>query len=183
MPVPKEEVDRQLSEFNQEFDDLLVKKEIKHLPKIMMIGEEIKAITRGIHEGNTWIIVATQKRIIFLDKGMVTGLNQKELMLDKIKSVSHKIGLMRGKVKIDTGGGEKTISGIPKKYVSPFVKRVSKLLQKQRKENTSSNKEEKKTSKNQSGISRLEKLAELKDKGVITEEEFKKKKKEILNKL
>lgn len=69
-------------------------KEIKHLPEVLQDNKIICYLTSGLIEGNTWLIVCTNKRVIFLDKGLLYGLEQLEISLDKINSISQKRGLM-----------------------------------------------------------------------------------------
>ena len=57
-------------------DQFFTKKELKHLPEILREGEQLLAFTSGIMDGNTWLISLTDRRIIFLDKGMIWGLKQ-----------------------------------------------------------------------------------------------------------
>ena len=44
-------------------------------------------------DGNTWLITLTDRRIIFLDKGMIYGLKQTTIDLDKVNAVSGETGL------------------------------------------------------------------------------------------
>lgn len=55
-------------------DEWGTRKEIAELPSILRLDEEIKAMTSGLTEGNTWLIVCTNKRVLMLDKGMIYGL-------------------------------------------------------------------------------------------------------------
>lgn len=68
-------------------DSFGTKKEIKELPNILKDDEELIYITSGFNDGNTWLIACTDKRILFLDKGMIFGLKQKEIPLDKVHSI------------------------------------------------------------------------------------------------
>lgn len=39
-------------------------------------GEEVLAFSSGLMDESTWLITLTNTRIIFLDKGMIYGLNK-----------------------------------------------------------------------------------------------------------
>lgn len=52
-----------------------VKKEFKYLPELLKDNEEIIFYADGMLDGNTWLIVLTQRRIIFVDKGIYLGQN------------------------------------------------------------------------------------------------------------
>lgn len=79
-------------------DKFGTKKEIRYLPEGMDEDETIKGIASGILEGNTWLIVYADRRLLFLDKGMLYGLKQMEISLDSISSVTHKTGIMFGSI-------------------------------------------------------------------------------------
>lgn len=64
-------------------DTFGTKKEIKELPNIMYQGETIEYMMSGLLNGNTWLITCTNKRVLFLDKGMFFGCKQLEIPLEK----------------------------------------------------------------------------------------------------
>lgn len=148
------------------------KKEIKHLSKIMDENEMVLAITSGLMDGNTWLITCTNRRVIFLDKGLIYGSNQFEIPLDKINAIGHKIGLMLGSITIEDGSGPKSINNCTKQSVIPFVNSTNAAIEKYK------NRAFKPSS---SDADELIKFKGLLDSGVITQEEFDLKKKSILN--
>ncbi len=174
MPVDKSVIDKQLKELGS-FDSWFTKKEIRYLPDVIDEEEEIKAITSGLHEGNTWLIVITTRRILFLDKGMIYGLKQMEMPLTQITSVSHKTGLMFGDIEIYTAGGKKKIETISKRDVPKVAAILSDLIKQ-----VHYNRNPSQPSQQPDIVSQLEKLAELKEKGILTEEEFLAQKAKIL---
>ncbi|RKY81898.1 hypothetical protein DRP98_09690 [candidate division KSB1 bacterium] len=166
MPVDKSVIDEQIKKLG-EFDQWFTKKEIKYLPEVIDEGEEIRAMTSGYYEGNTWLVVVTTRRVLFLDKGMIYGLKQMEMPLAQITSISYKTGLMFGEIEVDTAGSKKKIDTISKKDVPKVAKIISDLLKQ-----IHSNANATQASSQLDVISQLEKLAELKEKGILTEEEF-----------
>ena len=66
------------------------KKEVKELPNIIGDDEIITYATSGWYDGHTWLVVSTSKRIIFLDKGMLFGVNQIEIPLGKVNAIKYK---------------------------------------------------------------------------------------------
>ena len=105
-------------------DQFFTKKELNHLPEILMDGEQVLAFTSGLMDGNTWLITLTDKRIIFLDKGMVFGLKQTVIDLDKVNSVSGETGMFFGKISIQDGASNRTIENVWKKTVVKFTNKV-----------------------------------------------------------
>lgn len=150
------------------------KKEVKFLPNIIQDDENILYLTSGVMEANTWLVVATSKRIIFLDKGFFYGLKQMEVPLDKVNSITQNTGILFGSITIYDGVSEKEIRNVVKNTVTPFANAVNSALQELKNPTrtqylgTNDSKE------------RLDRIKVLRDQDVISEEEYAKKREEIL---
>lgn len=57
---------------------------------ILKDNENIMYVTSGLYNNNTYLIVCTDLRLLFLDKGMIYGLKFHEFPFEKINSVSYK---------------------------------------------------------------------------------------------
>lgn len=145
--------------------ELFTKKELYHLPEIVSAGEQIIAYTSGLMSGNTWLIALTDRRVIFLDKGIVYGLKQVIIDLDKINAVSCKTGLMFGEIAITDGASTKKISNVPKATAAPFAAKIQEALE--------SRKQVRHAAPEPTDVvSLLERLAALRDRGILTDDEF-----------
>lgn len=158
-------------------DRFFTKKEINYLPEILRPEENILGFASGLMDGNTWLITLTDRRIIFLDKGMLYGLKQSIVDLNKVNSVSGKTGLIFGDITITDGAGHKTITNVPKKTVKPFTNKVQEAMEALPSPTITNQPQQANV---QDPIELLEKLAKLKSQGILTEEEFLAKKGEIL---
>ena len=147
------------------------KKEVKELTNIIGDDEIITYATSGVYEGHTWLIVSTSKRIILLDKGMLFGVNQIEIPLSKVNAVKYKKGLFVGEIEIWDGASMFRVKSVLKKTLIPFINAVNNSIE-----------EMKKTQKSPklSVADEIMKFKRLLDEGAITQEEFDKKKKELL---
>lgn len=153
------------------------KKEIKALPDILDDGESIKAITSGLMNNNTWLAVCTDRRIIFLNRGMFYGLRQIQVPLERIQSIDHEFSIVFGSITVWDGASAFTISMVLKNSIMPFVKIAQEQMQIARKQS----KADAATANKENDIaSQLERLAALKEKGHLTEEEFQSQKKKLL---
>ena len=110
-------------------DRFFTKKELNHLPKVLMDGEQILAFSSGLMDRNTWLIALTDKRVIFLDKGFVYGLRQTTIPIDKISAVSGETGIIFGKITINSGHGEKKITQVLKYTVLPFINKLNEVIE------------------------------------------------------
>ena len=166
------EIEKMLSECGAT-DFFGTKKEVKELPNIIHDDEIITYATSGFWNNNTWLVVSTNKRVIFLDKGMIFGLKQVEIPLNKVNSIGHKKGLIFGEIEIWDGASKINITNISKETLNPFVNAVNKAKEELEKP--------KQHSVNQVSVAdELIKFKGLLDQGIITQEEFDKKKKELL---
>ncbi len=157
-------------------------KEVTHLPEILADDENIRYLTSGLTNGTTWLIVCTQKRIILLDYGFLFGMKQSEMALENINSISYQQGLLFGSIEIWHGGARMLIENCGKETVRPFVDAVNKAIKDLKNENVQSSvKQQESVQTNQDDIvSKLERLAALKEKGILTDEEFAAQKAKIL---
>ena len=112
-------------------DGFGTKRELKYLPQMLMDGEQVLAFSSGLMDGNTWLIVLTDKRVIFLDKGMLWGLRESSIQLSQINGVSGESGLIMGKITINDGFAERQIKNVSKSSVRPFINRLQQELEAQ----------------------------------------------------
>lgn len=106
----------------------LTKKELQYLPEIIQNGESILAFASGFMDNNSWLIVLTDRRIIFLDKGFLYGLKQTVIPLNRINAISGTTGILLGKIIITDGAGSRKISNVPKQTVKPFINKCQAAL-------------------------------------------------------
>ncbi|RMH46002.1 MAG: hypothetical protein D6694_03970 [Gammaproteobacteria bacterium] len=174
----KEELTKEYNRIAKEMgdDQFFTKKELHYLPEILQDGEQILAFTSGMMDGNTWLITLTDRRVIFLDKGMIYGLKQESIPLNRINAVSGTTGLLFGKIIITDGAKDRLITNVWKKTVKNFTNKCQEAIDAiNRRENQVASQEVK-----EDPYEKLEKLASLKEKGIISDEEFEREKKKIL---
>ena len=172
-----------LGEVEAEMEDLpykdnlkALKDEIKQLPTILLGNENIMAMTSGM-SGGPWLLICTNKRVLYIDKKLKHEFEIVDIPLDKISSITHSKKGMFGKLSItdniDTKNMEK-VSVITMEY---FVNTVNKQreLYKEAKMNPTTQ-----VINNVSTADELMKFKQLLDMGILTPEEFEAKKKELL---
>lgn len=106
------------------------KKEVTELPNHIddENGEIIVYACSAMLDGNTWLMVCTNKKLLFLDKGMVYGLKKVEMPLSKINSISYKTGLVLGEISIYHGSAYMKLECIDKKTLKPMVESINSVL-------------------------------------------------------
>lgn len=154
---------------------VLTRKEIRELPSILWEDELPEAIITGLYHNHNGILMATNKRAIFIDKGLFS-LRVEDFAYDKISSIEYRTGMMMGEVDIYASGNKAEIKSVPNNQVRPSAEhlraRISPQIPHQNMPKSSSN--------DADMISKLERLANLKAQGVLTDEEFEREKKRIL---
>lgn len=170
---------RQYDRIANEIGDhqFFTKKELNHLPKVLADGEQILAFTSGFMDGNTWLISLTDRRIIFLDKGMIYGLKQTTIDLDKINSISGKTGIFFGDIGIEDGASSRKIEKVWKKSVVIFTNKTRDAIEARK---SATRQAYAPQASADDVVTKLEKLAALLDKGIINKEEFAQQKAKIL---
>jgi len=171
----KREYDRIAKEIGD--DQFFTKKELNHLPEVLSGGEQVLAFTSGLMDGNTWLITLTDRRIIFLDKGMIYGLKQTAIDLDKVNSISGQTGIIFGKIIIEDGASSRLINNVWKKTVIAFTNKVRDAIEARK---SASKHTPAAQPTGDDVVTKLEKLAGLLERGVINQEEFAQQKAKIL---
>lgn len=146
--------------------------DVKELPNVMAADEELEYAATGFYKNGTGILVSTNKRILFVNKGLLYGLKVEDFSYDKISSVQYETGMLFGTITIHASGNNAEIKNVPKKQAREFGEFVRNKLNKKPEPST--------TVSTSTVADQLEKLASLKEKGLLTDEEFASEKKKLL---
>lgn len=170
-----EEVKQQANKLER-VSKFFARKEIKELPKILWENETIENMAQGNYEGSSGLLVVTNKRLVFVDKGFFK-LKVEDFPYIKISSIQYNLGIFHGSIIVFCAGNRASISKIyPKQKardVGDYIRaRISKPM-----ENAAIS-----AVSNKSSIAeRLKELAQLKETGILTEDEFTTQKQKILS--
>lgn len=109
-------------------DRFFTTKELDHLPKVLDSEEQVLAFSSGLHKGNTWLIVLTGERILFLDKGMIYGLRTSSIELERVNNFDYEKGLLFGSISIGSNAEIYEITNVWKKTVEPFTRKLREAI-------------------------------------------------------
>jgi len=180
MPISKDQLKTQLDALG-DFHRFFTAPELRYLPDILSDGEKVRAITSGLYEGKTWLVVITNRRMIFLDKGFLYGLRQLDMPLSQISTVSHKSGMFFGELQVSTSAGTKSIGSIPKKDILKLTSIIAGILHgDDHHEHEDDGVVSIKEPFSVDLASQLERLSDLHTKGVLDDEEFRQSKSILL---
>ena len=150
--------------------------ERKMLYHLLESDERLECLCGGVFKTNYGVVVATDRRIIFLDKGIIAS-EVAELAYNSIESISYSGGMMRGSLNFGLVGAT-TLSiekVMPKEQAKVFADVVRKHL------NIGQTAAAPTVVQTASAMDELEKAAALYERGLLTPEEFAAKKAQLLN--
>ena len=156
----------------------LTRREIKELPSVLWDGELPLHVIDGRYNNGNGILVATDRRLVFVDKG-IFSLKVEDFPYDRIASIEAKTGMLMGQLTIYASGNKEEIHQVPKHRVHPLADWIRAKIH-----------EDKAASQPQpvatipteplSIADELAKLAALRDQGILTEAEFNEQKQRLL---
>ncbi|MDT1950097.1 PH domain-containing protein [Carnobacterium divergens] len=158
-------------------DTFGTKKEINHLPEIIHDNEIIKYASSGTFNGNTVLVVVTDLRIIFLDKGFIYGTTKTEIPLDKVNSVSYKKGLLLANLTLFNGAAPVKVDNMQNATIEKLVSILNNCVT----EYNNRNMQITSIPNPSSSADEIRKFKMLLDEGIITQEEFDIKKGKLLS--
>lgn len=176
-----EEVQKAL-ENNADGVNFLGKKELKELPNILWEDELPEKVVQGFYKNGNGILVCTNSRLIFINKGLMS-LKVEDFPLKNISSIQYETGILMGKITIFASGNRADIGNIEKAYVRNFAEYVRAKISDSNKSSEPSQPTQPMTNTRASDdeiIAQLERLAVLKEKGILTDEELATQKARIL---
>ncbi len=167
-------------------------KELNALPEQLQSGEVVFGFTAGIMPSNsdgnatdflpnTWLVVLTDRRFLFLDSALLSSsIDVHSIQHKNVQGVLVSQGFIFGKLSIDTGSRSTIIDNCEKKTVKVLGDLANdwlQVLEDQKSDNM------RPLSSEESGLDKLKKLAELKELGALNDEEFNIEKAKILSTL
>jgi Bacterial PH domain/Short C-terminal domain len=163
----------------------LGRKEVKELPNVLWDDEKVEKFIVGTYGGiGTGVLVATNKRLVFVDKGMMK-LRVEDFPYDKITSIQYKTGMMMGELTIFASGNKAEIENLDKKQCRNFAETVRARItaaseHASYKEPASQAAAAQPADAGGDVVSQIERLGRLREQGLLTDEEFQAQKEKIL---
>lgn len=173
---------------NEKLDGkLLVRKEIRRLPELMDPGEALITACSGTYEGRSGLLALTDRRILFVDEGMVRS-RLEEFHYSRISSAQRHSKLMSASVTFITSGNKATIKDILSKdraeeIVSYVSRRITGDAERPTAPEPTSAAPDDAVNTDDDPLATIKRLSELRDAGALSEAEFEAKKTELLNRI
>lgn len=154
---------------------MFAKSELKHIPTILSADEEVEDMVQGTYKEKQGLLIATNKRLVFMHKGLLSSSIQ-DFGYSKITSVEYSAGILASSIKVFASGNLEEIKQIlPKKRAQEFGENVRGRIGSDSKPSVTV------IHQNSTSVgAELEKLASLLEKGILTPEEFQAQKQKLL---
>ena len=122
-----------------------------------------------MYGNGTGVLVATQRRLLFVDKGLIVGLKVEDIPLDKISSIQYSTGWLMGSIIIHTSGNKAEIKNVEKTQARRCAEAVRNRISEPR---VASATRSTPSAPSAGVVAELEKLVNLHERGLLTVEEF-----------
>lgn len=111
---------------------ILGRAETKELPSILRPAETIRAAVAGFYEAGTAMLVATEERLLFIDKRFY-HCRCDEIAYDSIGSTDYQTNLLTAKVIIQYRGGRVTLSRVRNRLARQIVRFIDTKIERPQK--------------------------------------------------
>ena len=156
------------------------KRDVLALPEILADDEAVVRIIEGFYEGGWGVLVATDRRMVFVDKALLGGrVKVEDFPYDRITSIQYDTGFVYGGLTIHAAGNRAEIANLPKDRCRDFAESIRRRIDEARSSVPTAMASGPSRTEDLPGT--LERLADLRDRGILTEEEFQGKKRQILD--
>lgn len=155
---------------------LFGRKEIRHVQNLLNSGEVVQELGQGQYAGKLGLVVLTDMRLFFFEKSMGSETVE-EFPIAAISSMSTRRKMTGETLVVQAANAKAEIGSMPHGQADALVRafwRVKQALD--RSEATS-------TGAPDDALGQLERLAELRDRGLLSSEEFEAKKTELLGRI
>ena len=144
--------------------------EVQALPDILDDGELPEKVIGGQYNGSIGVLVATDRRLLFVDKGSFGSLQVEDFPYPTIQSVRSTAGMMYGSITIKSAGSSALIDNTLKRFsheMANFVRKKAMDFN-----GTAAPVAAAGTANQVSLADELIKLSQLRESGILTDEEF-----------
>nr|WP_296777363.1 PH domain-containing protein [Rhodococcus sp. (in: high G+C Gram-positive bacteria)] len=157
------------------------KRDIRKLPEYLNAGETVLLMAGGRTGGNNGLLVATNRRALFVAEGLINHSHE-DFPYDRITSVTTNRGMLLAKIVVHTGGAARIIENIAKSEAEAVSAIIRERVEAVTRERSQPVQPAPAAVVSATGIAaELRELAELRDLGVLTSDEFETQKQKLLN--
>lgn len=158
------------------------KREIKKLHEHVHPGEAVEYIAQGTYAGNQGIVVLTSTRMLFLFHGIMSQTLE-DFPYRSLSSVQSNAGLVTGDLTVHASGNRAVISQIVKQDLKHLADALRERIATGRQPFAPPSPSPSPAASQPDVMDQLRKLGDLRNAGILTQEEFDAKKADLLTRL
>ena len=152
------------------------RKEVRHLHHLLRGTERVVILGQGQYENKQGLIVLTNERLFFFEKSLLGQETVEEFSLKSITSLETGKKMTGERLVVHVSGNRNEIKGMIHGQADEIVRQFRKLRAEQEAPVATA-------APTDDPIAQLEKLAALRDRGIISAEEFDQKKAELMERI
>jgi len=152
------------------------RKEVRHLHHLLRGTERVVILGQGQYENKQGLIVLTNERLFFFEKSLLGQETVEEFSLKSITSLETGKKMTGERLVVHVSGNRNEIKGMIHVQADEIVRQFRKLRAEQEAPVATA-------APTDDPIAQLEKLAALRDRGIISAEEFDQKKAELMERI
>jgi hypothetical protein len=152
-------------------------REVKRLTRHLWEGETVELMTTGMYGSGNGLVVLTDRRLLFVHEGLMSQTTE-DFPMDKVSSVQWQSGLMSGEIVIFASGNKSEIKAVNKDDGKQMVDAIRGRISAQGAAPTAAA-----PAPPPDPIAQLKQLGELREAGILTDEEFESKKADLLKRM
>lgn len=95
--------------------------EYRMLPEVLQTGEQPKCIITGRYNNRNGMLVATDRRLVFLDKQFFGAMETETILYNALSAVEWSTGVMMGSITLHAHGKANKVTKVDKAYVRYFA--------------------------------------------------------------
>ena len=148
----------------------------------VIIGFIGEMMGKGKDRQHNGVLICTNQRVVFYSKGFFSEVNR-SIPIEKVSSIDLDSGILLRSIRIHTSNDEIYVrSSLKIDELQRFQKNIEEVRD-NNKTNADNDLQNKNVSTEDDPITKIKKLSELKEQGIITEEEFDEKKKKLMEQI
>ncbi|MFP3831631.1 PH domain-containing protein [Chryseobacterium sp. SIMBA_028] len=184
-PTRLDEIKDQIIALNTQIS-IFANVEVNELANVLDRDERLIAITEGKYLNNNLdgILISTERRVIFIDRNFFSNTVENDFPHHKIVSVQHSYGLVSSELKLYTNEGIKAEFKLNNRNAAKiFYEAIQNYIHSPQNPLRQQHQKSIREEDAEAVFEKLEKLGKLREKGILTNEEFEMQKKKLLDKL
>lgn len=147
------------------------KRDVRKILEYLNQGETVLAMTGGTVDARSGLLIATNRRALFVSEGVINH-SFEDFPYDRITTVTNTKGLALGKILIQASGAARTVTNVAKAEAEAVAEVIRERVESVTRERYTAPASPSVASAPVGLAAELRELAELKNMGVLTEEEF-----------